>query len=112
MEKENQVQVVEAEEAVETTGNVLQLKKPTLINGEMVSEIAYDLDSIGGKEVQLAMRELNKRKLQVMVAELDTNYHAMLFAISAGLSFEDVSALGLKDYQAMCSLVRDFFLAE
>lgn len=96
----------------ETEGTVLKLSKPVEINGEMMTEIPYDLDSLTGKDIQHAVKELSKRNIQILVSELDQNYHAMLFAISAGLSFEDVSLLGMKDYNKMTSIVRDFFLQE
>lgn len=91
---------------------VLKLRKPILIDGEEKTEIPYDLDSLTGEDVQHANKELSKRGIQVMVSEIDQNYHAMIFSIAAGLSFEDVSRLGVKDYNAMCSVVRDFFLED
>ena len=101
------VETVEAE-----VGNVFKLKKPILIDGVMTEEIKYDLDALTGQDIQHAYKELSKRGMQVMVSEIDSNYHAMLFAIASGLAFEDVSRMGIKDYNRMCSLVRDFFLAE
>ena len=110
--KEVVVATDEATEVVEQVGSVLELRKPILIDGEMTDKIPYNLENLTGYDIQHANKELSKRGMQVMVSELDQNYHAMLFAIASGLSFEDVSRLNLKDYNKMCSVVRDFFLEE
>lgn len=104
---QKEVAVVEGKGA-----GVLKLSKPIEINGELTSEISYDLESLSGSDVQHAMRELTKRNIQVLVAEIDNNYHAMLFSIASGLAFEDLSRLSIKDYTKMCSVVRSFFLEE
>lgn len=98
--------------ATESGVGVLKLKTPIQINGEMTSEISYDLEGLTGEDVQHAIRELTKRNIQVLVAEVDNNYHAMLFSIASGLAFEDLKRLKLKDYTNMCSVVRNFFLSE
>ena len=96
----------------EKTNMKYELKKNALINGEEVKEIEYDFDSLKGDSAQLAIRELQKRGIVVQIVETDPNYHAMLFALAAGLSFEDISALSLKDYNAIVGLTRDFFLED
>ena len=112
-ENKEEVKVEETkEETVETVDKVLKLKKPIMIDGELKSEISYDLESLTGNDIQHANKELTKRGMQVMVSEIDQNYHAMIFSIASGLAFEDISRLGIKDYNAACSLVRDFFLEE
>lgn len=88
----------------------LKLKKPAKINGELTDKLEYDLESLTGADVQLAVKELGKRGIIVGATEIDQNYHAMLFAISAGLSFEDMSLLNMRDYNAATIKVRDFFL--
>lgn len=90
--------------------SIYKFKKPVEIDGEIRTEIEYDLDSITGAEVALAIKELAKNNIIVTLAETDQNYHAALFAISAGIAYEDVKRFGLKDYIKVCSLVRDFFL--
>ena len=105
-------ETIETEEAVKEENNVLKLKKPVMIDGEEVTEIKYDLDKITGNDVQNALQQLTKRKIQVVVPEIDQNYQAMLFSIASDIAFEDVQRFGLKDYIKACGIVRDFFLEE
>ncbi len=90
----------------------LVLKKPVNINGELTEEIEYDLESLTGQDIQQVVRDLNKRNIIIGAVELDMNYHAALFAQSAGLSFDDLSNLSSKDYNEMTIRVRDFFLKD
>ena len=90
----------------------LTLKNEATINGKAVKEIEYDLEALTGKDIQNAVRELGKKGIVVTVNETDQNYHAMLFAIASDLAFEDLQALGAKDYTKACNAVRDFFLEE
>lgn len=87
-----------------------KLSKPIEINGELTEKITYDLDDLTGNDVSMAIRELGKKGIIVTMNETDQNYHAMLFAISAGLDFEDIKMLKIKDFTKVCNLVRDFFL--
>lgn len=88
----------------------LNLKKAVKINGELKESIDYDLDALTGADVQMAIKELGKKGLIVSITELDLNYHAALFSIAAGISFDDMTLLGAKDYSAATTKVRDFFL--
>lgn len=91
---------------------VYKLRKPTEINGEEVNEISYDLESLTGEELAGAIKMLAKNNIVVVMTETDTNYHAAVFAIAAGLDYSDIKRLGAKDYNKVCNLVRDFFLEE
>lgn len=106
---ENKVQEEINEEVKE---NVLKLKKPTEVNGETVSEIPYDLESLTGDDLANAIKMLAKHNIVVQVTEIDTNYHAAIFAIASGLDYVDIKRLGAKDYMKACNTVRDFFLEE
>lgn len=101
---------LEATEAADI--GILKLRKPIEIDGELTSEIAYDFESLTGDDVARAVKTLTQNGIQVMVAELDTNYHAAIFAQAAGIDYLDVRRFGLKDFTKACSLVRDFFLEE
>lgn len=90
----------------------LELKNPAMINGEEVKTIEYDLEGLTGRDSAQAINELSKRKIFVTMTEVDQNYHAAMFAIAAGISFEDVQQLSAKDYQKACNEVRDFFLED
>lgn len=90
----------------------LKLKAPFDLDGEKVEEISYDLDSLTGNDIERAITELGKKGIVVAMVETDQRYHAMLFSIAAGMSYEDVSRLNIKDYQKATTVVRDFFLEE
>lgn len=90
----------------------LKLKKPIKIDGEEKTVIEYDLESLTGNDCQQATKELQKAGIVVGAVELDTNYHAALFAAAAGISFADMSRLSCNDYTKATSAVRDFFLAD
>lgn len=88
----------------------LELTKATEINGETVTSIDYDLESLTGKDSAQAIADLSKKGIIVAMTEFDQNYHVAMFAIAAGLSIEDVQRLCVKDYQKACNAVRDFFM--
>lgn len=91
---------------------ILKLKKPLMVDGEEKNEIEYDLESLTGNEIQQASIELSKKGIMVTTIELDSNYHAALFAKAAGLMFEDMNRLSAKDYAKATTEVRNFFLAD
>ena len=90
----------------------LKLKKPIKIDGEEKSVIEYDLEALTGEDIQQATKELSKVGIMVTTIELDTTYHAALFAKASGLMFEDLNRFSAKDYAKATTLVRDFFLAD
>ena len=90
----------------------LKLRKPFEIDGEMKESIEYDLDSLTGNDIEQAIADLGKKGIVIVMAETDQRYHAAIFAIAAGISFEDVSRLPAKDFAKATAAVRDFFLEE
>ena len=90
----------------------LVLKKEIEIDGEVVKEIEYDLDSLTGNDIEHAITELGKKGIIVAMVETDQRYHAMLFSIAAGIAYEDVARLSAKDFAKATGAVRDFFLEE
>ena len=107
-----EVEVKETKAEAGVGGNEYKLITPVEIDGAMVKKIRYDLESLTGDDVTSAIKELAKRGLNVVVNEIDQNYHAMIFSIASGLMYEDVTSLKLKDYIRVCNIVRDFFLEE
>lgn len=99
------------ETKVEESG-VLVLKKPIEIDGEKVDKIHYDLDELTGNDIERAITDLGKKGVIVAMVETDQRYHAMLFSIAAGIAYEDVNRLSLKDYSKATTTVRNFFLGE
>jgi len=90
----------------------LKLKKPFDLDGEKVDTISYDLDNLTGNDIERAITDLGKKSIIVAMVETDQRYHAMLFAIAAGIAYEDVARLSAKDFTRATTAVRDFFLEE
>lgn len=91
---------------------IYKLSKPTMINGEEMTEISYDIEGLTGNDVAQAIKDLAKQNIIVTLTETDQNYHAALFAIASGLDYMDIRNLPLKDFMKVCNIVRDFFLEE
>lgn len=91
---------------------IFKLTKPIKIDGEERTELEYDFDNLTGEDLQNATKDLARNGMTVTVTELDTNYHAAIFAKSADIAFEDMKRLSAKDYSKCTSMVRDFFLAD
>ena len=91
---------------------ILKLKKPFELDGEQVTEIEYDLESLTGNHIEQAIAQLGKKGIVVTLVETDQRYHAMLFSIAAGIAYEDVTRLSAKDFAKATTAVRDFFLEE
>lgn len=89
-----------------------KLKKPVVIDGKETTELKYDLDRLGGKDIQDAINELHRDGIAVGALELDSNYHAAVFAKACGLAYADMLLLSAKDYTKVCLIVRDFFLED
>ena len=88
----------------------LKLRKPFKLDGEDVEVINYDLEALTGGDIEHAISALGKKGIVVTVVETDQRYHAMLFSIAAGISYEDVNRLPMKDFHKATTAVRDFFL--
>lgn len=90
----------------------LKLKKPFKLDGEDVTALKYDLDELTGADIERAISELGKRNIVPIVPETDKRYHAMLFAVNTGIAYEDLNRLPARDYTAVTTAVRDFFLED
>lgn len=88
----------------------LELKKPFELDGETVEAIEYDLESLTGNDIEKAISDLGKKGIVITLVETDQRYHAMLFAAAAGMAYEDVCRLPMKDFTKATTAVRDFFL--
>lgn len=87
----------------------LMLTRETEINGKKVKEIEYDLDSLTGEAMEIAMKELAINSYIPSVQEVDPLLHAHLFAQSANLDYLDIRRLSIKDYSKATTTVRNFF---
>lgn len=91
--------------------NRLILSKSIMIDGEEKKYIDYDTDKLTGGSVEKAIQELQKRQMVVITPELDTPFHAQLFAIASGLDYTDMQRLSMKDYVKATGIIRDFFIS-
>lgn len=87
-------------------------KKATKIDGETVDNINYDFTTLDGGNIRHARAELGKAGYVVTVKELDSCYHAAMFAEAAGISLADVERFDTRDYEAVADLAKDFLYGE
>lgn len=90
----------------------LKLKKPVMIDGAEVTEIKYDLESLTGNDLEVALQDMKKKGIQVGAIEIDPSYHMALFAHAAGIAYEDVKRMGAKDCKNAIAVVRSFFIGD
>lgn len=90
----------------------LVLKKPVFIDDEETKEIEYDFNNLMGDAGFNAIKDLGKRGVIVQIVETEPLYLAHLFSQAAGLEFEDVMRFGIKDFNNVVSVARDFLLED
>lgn len=93
--------------------NVLVLKKPIMIDGEEVKEIAYDFESLTGKDVVNAFATARKNGYVITGPyEMDPILGAYMFAEAAQVDYTDIERLCASDYTKAGSLGRNFFIKD
>lgn len=92
----------------------LKLHRPITIDDQEIKEIEYDLEALSGLDFIAAKKEVEKKGHAVLVQETDSAFHAALFARATQpkIHVDDIVRLGAKDFNAMCSAVRSFFISE
>ena len=104
---------VEVNESVESVdAGVYTFKKPTKLDGEVVTEIRYDFSEINGAAIRRAKSELQKRGYTVAVKELDEVFHSAIFALASGLTIDNVESFSAVDYMNVADIARDFLNGE
>jgi hypothetical protein len=110
---ENKVVETVEETAAETTGiGEYVFKKPAKIDGEEVKSITYDFTALNGANIRHARSELGKLGYAVTLKELDSCFHAAMFAEAAGVSLADVERFDMRDYEAVSDIAKDFLYGE
>lgn len=111
---EKQLEVVEEvkEEVVASGVGTYKFKKPTTIDGEVVTEITYDLTSLNGSSVRRVKGELSRRGYIVAANIIDEVFHAALFAEATGLTLDNVESFALVDYMEVANIVQVFWNGE
>jgi hypothetical protein len=90
----------------------IKLSKPTKINGQELSEINLDLESLRGKdliELETAFRRLYRGEY-VPVLNIDSRYQSFVAGRACGINPEDLGELYAPDFAAMCAEVQNFLL--
>lgn len=93
---------------------VLKLSKPIMINGEEVSELPYDFESMTAKDKIDVGKEMKAAGIPISVAELDPDYHFYLFAkavnkANSAITTVDVMRMSAQDADRAAALARNFF---
>lgn len=91
---------------------VYKLKKPVEINGEETKEIAYDFDSLTGKDFQEIDKEMRQKGIVMVESTFDNVYLLAVFARAAGLASEDLEQVSGRDYLAIARETKTFFLQD
>lgn len=93
-----------------------QLRKPLEVNGEKITEIPYDFESMTVGNKLMATRNMASAGYSMSNAEeFDPVYHLFLFAKAVevatkeAISTPDILRMSAKDGQAAGALARDFF---
>lgn len=93
----------------------LKLSKPIMINGEEVTELPYDFESMTARDKLEAGKKMKAAQIPVSnVEELDTDYHFFLFIQAVckadpSIDVADVMRISAKDEREACRLARNFF---
>lgn len=86
------------------------LKKPFEVDGETVTKINYDLESVRPIQYKNLVARLSK-KGQIAVPELDNGVQFGYFALACGIPVSELMRMpSTQDYTVICSMVRNFLL--
>ena len=91
---------------------VIQLHRPTKINGSELTEIKLDLESLKGRdliELETSFRRMYRGEY-VPVLNIDQRYQAFVAGRVCGINPEDLGELSAPDFSAICTEVQNFLL--
>jgi hypothetical protein len=92
---------------------IIKLSKPTKVNGQELTEISLDLESLKGKdliELETAFRRLYRGEY-VPVLNIDSRYQSIVAGRASGINPEDLGELYAPDFAAVCGEVQSFLLS-
>jgi hypothetical protein len=94
----------------EKSSGFLALSKPFDFNGETITRIEYDLDSVKPIQYINLIKKLSKKE-EISVPELNINVQIGYFSLACGVPVSDLKRLpSTKDFTVACSKVRSFLL--
>ena len=88
----------------------ITLKKPINFEGEEIKELDMDLDSLTGRDMIEAQKEI--QSMDVPVQEFHKEYLAVIAAKACGRPTDLMPLLGIKDFSAITVEVQNFLLGE
>jgi hypothetical protein len=107
VETENDTAVATDEEK---TSGILKLSKPFDVNGEKITQIEFDLDSVKPIQYINLIARLSKKE-EISVPELNINVQIGYFSLACGIPVSDLKRMpSTKDFSVACSKVRSFLL--
>jgi hypothetical protein len=91
---------------------VIKLRTPIMFEGETVSELALDLDSLSGEDMIQAERAVGVVQTGSinLVNEMSKEYQAVIAAKASGKPVELIRQLKAKDFSEVTLTVQDFLL--
>ena len=94
----------------EKASGILKLSKPFDVNGEKITQIEFDLDSVKPIQYINLIARLSKKE-EISVPELNINVQIGYFALACGIPVSDLKRMpSTKDFSVACSKVRSFLL--
>lgn len=94
----------------DNTSGIHKLRKPFVIDGETISEIYYDFDTVKPIQYKNLVARISK-KGQIGVPELDNNVQIGYFSLACGIPVSELMRMpSTQDYTVICAMVRNFLL--
>lgn len=88
----------------------ITLKKPINFEGEVITELNLDLDSLTGRDMIEAQKEI--QSMDVPIQEFNKEYLAVVAAKACGRPTDLIPLLGIKDFSTVTVQVQNFLLGE
>lgn len=100
-----------------TNGTSCKLTKPLMVNGDAITSIPYDFNSIIAKDRILIERELKGKGVITIMPQADDEFLINLFAravskVAPQITLNDLLRLDFKDFVKITGVTRDFFYRE
>lgn len=99
---------------MEDQTNKYTLKNPVVLDGETVSELDLDFDSLTADDILSSERQFNteatKNKEFVPIKETSKSYLAFIVARAAKQPVENIRKLSAKDFSQVTVLAQNFLL--
>lgn len=88
----------------------IRLKKSVNFEGEVITELNLDLDSLTGRDMIEAQKEI--QSMDVPIQEFNKEYLAVVAAKACGRPTDLIPLLGIKDFSTVTVQVQNFLLGE